>query len=61
MKNWAYDRLRTLFQGRELTAGRQTTLCYIALGVPFLVVIIAFAGLTKTFPTFHGSDELIYQ
>jgi 4-amino-4-deoxy-L-arabinose transferase-like glycosyltransferase len=60
MKNWAYDRLRTLFQGRELTAGRQTTLCYIALGVPFLVVIIAFAGLTKTFPTFHGSDELIY-
>ena len=53
-------KLDTEFQGRELMAGRQTAICYIALGVPFLIVIIAFAGLTKTFPTFHGSDELVY-
>ncbi len=32
-----------------------------ALALPFLVTVLALHGLTVALPTFHGSDELVYQ
>jgi hypothetical protein len=32
----------------------------VLLSIPFVIVVLATRGLTKTVPTFHGSDELNY-